>query len=53
MANSEECPLGSADRAVLRRKEASEKVAEICRKAEISEANHYAWKKHQAGLGDQ
>jgi hypothetical protein len=50
MANSEECPLGSADRAILRRKE---KVAEICRKAEISEANHYAWKKHQAGLGDQ
>ena len=37
--------------AVLRQVEAGARVAEVCRKAGISEATYYLWKRHYSGVG--
>jgi putative transposase len=37
--------------AVSRQREASEKVADICRKVGIGKGTYHAWKKQYAGLG--
>ena len=37
--------------AVLRQVEAGARVAEVCRKAGISEATYYQWKRQYSGVG--
>ena len=37
--------------AVLRQVEAGARVAEICRKVEISQATYYLWKRQYSGVG--
>lgn len=37
--------------AVLRQVEAGARVAEVCRKAGISEATYYLWKRQYSGVG--